>query len=199
MSDTPASTLRKWALKLCMATSAAFHRWRPGNTNSMSNLCVSQMWFFMFLDTLLSRTCFFGTMPTRFSHWRSVSYACIISTYLQLFMGSLRMALLSISTITMIYLLPCCNCIGNWPVWLENMVLHTLYVLVGAALENFPPQNQKNSSKLHILSLPHKCGITGYFILFSHPTKQVPQFNSIESPPPPAASYLLGGVELKGK
>ncbi len=28
----------------------------------------------------------------------------------------------------MIYLLPCCQRVGNWPVWLENMVLHTLYV-----------------------------------------------------------------------
>ncbi len=130
LSDTPASTLRKWALKLCMATSAAFRRWHPSGTNSMSNLCVSWMWFFMFLDTLLSRTCFFGTMPAHFSHWRSASYARIISASLQLFMGSTRMALLSISTITMIYLLPRCNCVGNWPVWLENMVLRTLYVLV---------------------------------------------------------------------
>jgi hypothetical protein len=40
---------------------------------------------------------------------------------------------------------------------------------------------------------------SGLFNFFSHPTKRVPQFNSIESPPPPAASYLLGGVELKGK
>jgi hypothetical protein len=40
----------------------------------MSNLCVSGMWFFMFLDTSLSRTCFFGTMPARFSPWRSASW-----------------------------------------------------------------------------------------------------------------------------
>ncbi len=44
-----------------------------------------------------------------------------------------------------------------------------------------------------------KCGVRCYFILFSHPTKRVPQFNSIESPPPTAASYLLGGAELKRK
>jgi hypothetical protein len=50
-----------------------------------------------------------------------------------------------------------------------------------------------------VLSLPHKCSVPGYFNFFSHPTKRVPQFNSIELPPPPAASYLLGGAELKGK
>jgi hypothetical protein len=50
-----------------------------------------------------------------------------------------------------------------------------------------------------VLSLPHKCGVPGYFNFFSHPTKRVPQFNSIELPPPPAGSYLLGGAELKGK
>ncbi len=53
-------------------------------------------------------------------------------------------------------------------------------------------------NRSHVLSLPHKCSIPGYFF-FSHPTKRVYQFNSIESPPPPAASYLLGGAELKGK
>ncbi len=55
---------------------------------------------------------------------------CIISASLQLFMGSTRMALVLISTITMIYLWPCCDHVGNWPVWLENMVSCTLYVLV---------------------------------------------------------------------
>jgi hypothetical protein len=84
----------------------------------------------MFSDTLLLRTCFFGTMLALFSHWRSASYACIISTSLQLVIGLMRMALLLISTITMIYLLPHCYPVGNWPVWLENMVLRILYVLV---------------------------------------------------------------------
>ncbi len=54
-------------------------------------------------------------------------------------------------------------------------------------------------SPIILLSLPHKCGVPGYFNLFPHPTKRVPQFNSIESPPPPTASYLLGGAELKRK
>ncbi len=51
----------------------------------------------------------------------------------------------------------------------------------------------------YIIPVPHKCGVPGYFNFFPHPTKRVPQFNSIESPPPPAASYLLGGAELERK
>ena len=51
--DTTASTLRKWALKLRMVTSAEFRLWHPGGTNSMLNLCVSRIWFFMFSETLV--------------------------------------------------------------------------------------------------------------------------------------------------
>jgi hypothetical protein len=40
---TPAKTLRKWALKLRMATSAALHLWQPGGPNSISSLHVLQM------------------------------------------------------------------------------------------------------------------------------------------------------------
>ena len=48
----------------------------------MSNLHVSRMRFFMFSDTLLSRTCFFGIMSACFSHSRSALYAPIISSSL---------------------------------------------------------------------------------------------------------------------
>ena len=101
-----------------------------GGTYSMSNLHVSHMWFFMFSDTSLSKKCFLGTMPACFSHSRSALYTRVISSSLQLFMGSTRMVLLSISTMTMMCLLPHCKCVGNQPVSLENMVLCTLYVLV---------------------------------------------------------------------
>ena len=53
-SATPASTLRKWALKFRIATSAAFCQWHPGGTSSMLSLHVSRMWVFMFSDTSLS-------------------------------------------------------------------------------------------------------------------------------------------------
>ena len=39
-----------------------------------------------------------------------------------LVIGSTRIALLSISTITMMYLLPRCDLVGNCPVWSVNMV-----------------------------------------------------------------------------
>ena len=38
--------------------------------------------------------------------------------------------MLSILTITMMYLMPRSERVGNWHVWLENMVSRTLYVLV---------------------------------------------------------------------
>ncbi len=40
---TLAKTLRKWALKLHMAPSAALHLWQPGGANSISSLHLSQM------------------------------------------------------------------------------------------------------------------------------------------------------------
>ncbi len=74
--------------------------------------------------------CFLETMPACFNQSRSALYARIILASLPFFMGSKRMALLAISTITMMYLLPQRDWMGNWPVWLENMVLRTMYVWV---------------------------------------------------------------------
>ena len=111
-SATPASTLRKWALKFRIATSAALRRWHPGGTSSMLSLHLSRMWFFMFSDTSLSRTCFLGSMPARLRRRMRALYALIISASLRLFIGSTRMALLSISTITMMYLFPRCDRVG---------------------------------------------------------------------------------------
>ncbi len=45
-------------------------------------------------------------------------------------MGSTRMVLLSISTMPMMYLLPQRDWMGNWPVWLENVVSHAMYIWV---------------------------------------------------------------------
>jgi hypothetical protein len=104
-SATPAKMLRKWALKLRMATLAVLRLWHPGGINSMSSLHVSQMSFVMFSDTSLSGTCFLGTMPAHFSQSRSALYARIISASLWFFIGSTRMALLLIFTITIMYLL----------------------------------------------------------------------------------------------
>ena len=78
----------------------------------------------------------------------------------------------------------------------EGMILQSLSIDL-KTLDSVQKTYHPSKSRI-VLSLPHKCGVPGYFF-FSHPTKRVPQFNSIESPPPPAASYLLGGAELKGK
>ena len=101
LSAVPASTLRKWALKLRIATSAALRLWHPGGTNSSENLYLSLICSFIFSDISLSNTCFLGFIPARWRRLTSVSYARIISASFLLFIGSTKMALLSISTITM--------------------------------------------------------------------------------------------------
>ena len=121
-SATPANTLRKCALKFRMATSAAFLLWHPGGTNSICILHVSLMCSFMFSEISLSRTCLMGTTPALRNRVISASYARIISASFLLVIGSTRIALLSISTITMMYLLPRCDLVGNCPVWSVNMV-----------------------------------------------------------------------------
>ena len=125
-SATPAITLRKCVLKFRIATSAAFRRWHPGGTNSISSLHVTWMWCFMLSETSLSNTCLRGLLPACCSRARSASYARIISSSFLLFIGSTRMALLSISTITMMYLFPLCDRFGYLPVWSENIVSLTL-------------------------------------------------------------------------
>ena len=118
-SATPAKTLRKWTLKFWIATYAALCRWHPGGTSS--SLQLSQMWFFMVSDTSLSMTCFFGVMPALLSHSKRALYARIILASLRLFIGLTKMALLSISTIIMMYLLPRLDLVGSCLVWSENV------------------------------------------------------------------------------
>ena len=68
-----------------------------------------------------------GALPARRNRVISASYARIISASFRLVIGSTRIALLSISTITMMYLLPRCDLVGNCPVWSLNMVSLVLY------------------------------------------------------------------------
>ena len=46
-----------------------------------------------------------------------------------LFSGSTNIMLLSISTITMMYLFPCCDLVGNPPVWSKKIMFLTSYTL----------------------------------------------------------------------
>ncbi len=65
-------------------------------------------------------------MPALFSCSNNTFYARIISAFLLLFIGSTKMALLLISTRTIIFLLPLCEHVGNRPVWSENITNPTI-------------------------------------------------------------------------
>ena len=81
-------------------------------------------------DTSLYNIYFLGIIPARLSISIIVWYARVSSASLRFLMGLISIALLSISTITMMYLFPCCERVGNCPVWLEKTVFLTLYTLV---------------------------------------------------------------------
>ena len=115
-SATPARMLRKCALKLHMATSAALQQWHPGGTNSNFTLHLSRMCSFIALEILLSMTCFRGTIPARCNRRSKDLYPQMSSASLRFFNRSMRIALLSTSTNIMMHLLPCFDCVGNCPV-----------------------------------------------------------------------------------
>jgi len=103
---------RKWALKCCMVTSAAFLRWHPGGTSSIVILYLSLIIVFIASDTSLSRMCFFGRIPACCKRVIITQYALASSWSFLLLMGSTKIALLSIST-------PLCICCLVGIVW-EN-------------------------------------------------------------------------------
>ena len=126
----PASKLRKCALKFHMNTSAAFSRCVPGGTRSSYILYSSCIIVFKASDISLSSMCFFGIIPALRRLRIMYLYAHVSSSSLWFLMGLTSIALLSIFPNTMVYLLPCCECIGNCPVWLDKTVFLTLYKLV---------------------------------------------------------------------
>ena len=97
-SAAPANTLKKWALKFCKATSAAFLRWQPGGTSYIAILYSSLIIVFIASNTSLSRMCFFGTIPACINHVINTCNALSSSWLFLLLMGSTKIALLSIST-----------------------------------------------------------------------------------------------------
>jgi len=88
---------------------------------------------FVASDTSLSRMCFFGTILARCKHVINTRCVLASSWLFLLVMGLTKIALLSISTMTMMYLLPHWDCMGNHPVWSENTVLHTSYTCVNTS------------------------------------------------------------------
>ena len=74
--------------------------------------------------------CFFGIIPALRSLIIIDLYAHVSSSSLRLLIGSTSIALLSVSTITMIYLLPCYERVGNYPVWSEKTLFLNSYTLM---------------------------------------------------------------------
>ena len=89
-------------------------------------------------DPSFSSICFLGIIPARRSLNIIAMYAHVISSSLQFFMGSTSITLLSISTITMMYLLPRCECVESCPVWSDNTVFLNFYMLVYTSRALFP-------------------------------------------------------------
>ena len=126
----PARTLRKCSLKYLIATSVAFLWCAPGGTSSICILYSSCIIVFRASDTSLSNMCFLGSIPAVHSLIIIARYARMSSSSLRLLMGSTSIALLLISTITMMNLFPCCECVGVCPVWYEKTVFLISYTLV---------------------------------------------------------------------
>ena len=112
----PAKTLIKCALEFLMASSAALRWWHPGGTSYIYIWYSSRMLFFIDPNTSFSKMCFLGTIPARFNQSIMVRYTLVSSASLRLFSGSIRMTLMLISTMTIIYLFPLLNLVGNCPV-----------------------------------------------------------------------------------
>ena len=126
----PASTLRKCALKLLIDTSAAVLWCVPGGTHSSCILYFPCIIFFGASDTPLSSMCFLGIIPTLHSLSIIDLYAHVSFSSLKFLMGSTSITLLSIYTFVMMYLLPHCEYVGNFPLWLERTVFLNLYMLL---------------------------------------------------------------------
>ena len=88
---------------------------------------------FIASDTLLSRMCFFGTILACCRRVINTRYALMSLWPFLLLMGSTKIALLSILTMSIMYLLPHWDCVGNHPVWSENTVSRMSYTHVNTS------------------------------------------------------------------
>ena len=104
-----------------------------GGASSTDILHSSLMIVFVASDTSLSRMCFFGTMPARCNRVINTLYAWASLWSLLLVMGLTKITLLSISTMTMMFLLPCWDCVGNRPVWSKHTGSHSSYTRVNTS------------------------------------------------------------------
>ena len=77
---------------------------------------LSRMSFFMLSEHSLSRECFFGTIPAALMRFNRTRYARSYLSLVRFLMGSTRMALLSTSTMTMMYCIPLYDVMPKRPV-----------------------------------------------------------------------------------
>ena len=101
-----------------MATSAEFLQCQLGGT-STSYICILYSSYIISLrdsDISLSKMCFLGIIPNSRNRNIIARYSFVRSTSLRFCRGLTRIALLSISTMTKMYLFPRCERVGSCPV-----------------------------------------------------------------------------------
>ena len=106
-----------------MLNSARFLLWYPEGTICLVVTCIFDfIRSFVLSKHSLSMTCFFTSTPAYFSLLNSARQArrCFLSDLL--FSVAASTVLLSIVTITMMYLAPVLALVGNFPVWSVYMV-----------------------------------------------------------------------------
>ena len=117
-------------MKFRIAASDKFLPCVTGGTSSSCILYSSCMIVFRYSGTSFSNICFLGNIPALHSLSIISRYARVSSSSLRFLVGSTSIVLLSISTITMIYLFPCFGSVGKCPVWSEKNVFLTSYMLM---------------------------------------------------------------------
>ena len=108
----------KLFLKLQMCCSAAFLLWFPGGTSCHWILFLS-ISSCRSLDASLSSLWGLGLNPLFVRCWVVFWYACMIDSLYLSGSGSTRIVFGSYAYMTIIYLLPLLDCIGNRSVWSE--------------------------------------------------------------------------------
>ena len=94
--------------------------------------CFHCFQYFVVKDVL------FGTIPACYKRVINTWYALASLWLFLLLMGLTKIALLSILTMTIMYLLPHWDRVGNHPVWLENTVWRMSYTRVNTSRTFLP-------------------------------------------------------------
>ena len=133
---TPEMMLKKFFLKDFMATSATLCQWQCGGTSLRAQCCCIRV--FMISEHLLSRMWHCGVIPVSLIILRRMRYALFIAVSVMFCIDVTSVALLLISTMTMIYLYPCWEWKGERPVWSEYVLCFASYNLKHISRAIFP-------------------------------------------------------------